>query len=142
MTNALEEIADLFAEIADMAERDQSLAPDAELLAHLIKRGLNPYDLIVGASAAALAEHLGRPAVDRQAYLHRITRAVAGMVTGGLRRPNGRPLRATEQRQLGELILSKWDGVLALVVEAVHRQQRKRSDRAAAMNTPLQGDAE
>ena len=116
------------------------LAPDFVLWLGLAHVGVTAVDVLATFCAATAYEQLaGDPALDEQAYHHRIARAVVALDTLKAKTAGGlsKDLGAQGMRTLGTFLLERYASLAVGVVESIRTADQKAQERRAALTIPL-----
>lgn len=132
---ALGEIEGLLNDAREQAMSGQTLAPDYALWLGLAQRAITARLILAMVCAAVLYEHLSDdPAIDKQAYEHRVARAVLML---GVLKPKRRDLPAGPQRVIGRMLIDRYSPLVVNVLIAVRAAERERRQRHDALAAPL-----
>jgi hypothetical protein len=132
---ALSEVDALLRDAAERHDAGAILAPDYVLWSGLAKANATPMDILTMVCASILYEQLGGDSArDRQAYVHRVARAVLSL---DRLRPNRKDLAATGQRLLGTFLLDRYAPLALGVVDAVKVGEQRDRERQALLTSPM-----
>lgn len=136
-------VSEIEALLEDALRRDaeqEPLSPDYRLWVGLAHRGVTGLDVLQMVLGMVAYEGLaGDSALDEQAYIHRVARAVIALdalkerTVGG----NAKELSATGQRKLGRFLLDRYAALAVGVVEQLKANDQKAHARYAVLTLPL-----
>lgn len=137
---ALGEIEALLNDALRRHANEEQLAPDFVLWLGLAHKGVSALDVLSAFCGAVVYEQLaGDPALNEQAYAHRIARAVLSLdalkakTAGGL----SKELGAQGLRTLGRFLLERYVALAVSIVEAIKTTDQKAHERRALLTSPL-----
>lgn len=135
LKTALAELQNALDVVSAQASAGAKLTAAQVLMLELIRSKVTPKDILVMSAAAVLYETFSNdPALNAQAYAHRVARSCLALVSP---KPKGRRRAATPMRAFGQAILDDFGSLLAAIVAAVRVERQARELREQALGAPL-----